>query len=208
MINEDREQFSLLIEALASAFSIDASAGLVLGYWMGLKDMALADIEGAIDRALRECKFMPKPVELRALAGEMSNEQRAVLAWDAFKKAISQHGAYRSVDFDDPLINATARNLGGWTALCAKPNEEFDKWTRKDFERVYTSMCSSGTSPESCMPLAGLCDAENGARGYAVEPPRRVLTGLPEHRSLQLRALSVRAIPQGETMRLVASVAP
>lgn len=206
MTNEDREQFSLLIEAMASAFSADASAGLVLGYWMGLKDLDLPAIEHAIDRALRECKFMPKPVELRALAGEMSNEQRAVLAWDALKKAISQHGAYRAVDFDDPLINATVRNLGGWTALCEKPNEEFDKWTRKDFERVYASMCSSGTSPESCLALPGRCDAENGARGFAVEPPRRVLTGLPEHRNPQLRALSVRQIPQGETMRLVASV--
>lgn len=183
MTENDREHFVLLIGGLASAYGIEPTTALKLGYWMGLKTLPLADIERAINRALETCKFMPRPVELRELAGEITLDQRAVLAWDALRKAIRQHGTYASVDFDDPVINAAVRSLGGWSMVCAKDPDEFEKWTRKEFERLYASLCASGTSAESMLHLAGRHEIDNGSNGFEIEAPRVVATGLPEHRA-------------------------
>ena len=193
MRHEDREEFGLLIEALASSFRAEATAALVLGYWMGLKDLELRDVERAVERALTTCKHMPRPVELRELSGEMSTDQRAVVAWDALRKTISLRGGYASVDFDDPVINATVRNLGGWSKICATPTEEFEKWTRKDFERVYASLCQSGVTAEAAAHLPGAHEIQNSAQGYLTGGPFRVATGLPPHRANVLRELSAPA---------------
>lgn len=182
MTGSDRERFVSVLEALCASFRVEPSEALLEGYWLGLSDLALADVQRAAVRAIRECQHMPRPVELRKLTGEMGAEGRAVRAWSALKGAIAAHGAYRSVDFDDPLVNATVRNLGGWPRLCATATEEFEKWTRKDFERIYSSLMQHGASEEQVMYLPGITETENGARGYEAEPPRRVLTGLPAHR--------------------------
>jgi hypothetical protein len=181
--NEDREHFALLIDSLAASFGVEPTTALKLGYWMGLKDLAIADIETAIDRALRQNKFMPKPVELRELAGEMSPQQRAVLAWDAARRALHQNGTYVSVDFDDPLINAAIRSCGGWQQLGMQDGEEFEKWTSQKFQKNYVTYLLAGTSRESMQHLAGKHEIENGARGFELEPPRQVATGLPQHRA-------------------------
>jgi hypothetical protein len=190
----DRETFALFIKGLAAAHGVEASTALQLGYWMGLKDLPLSSIEHAIDRALSSCRHMPKPVELRELAGEITNTQRAIIAWDALRRAIASHGSYRSVDFDDPLVNATVRNLGGWSKICGTGTEEFEKWTRKEFERVYLSLCASGASTEACAYLVGATEHRNEAQGGEalkyIEPPAIVVTGLPPHKRQVVRQLA------------------
>jgi hypothetical protein len=182
MTEHDREHFALLMDSLAAAYGAEATTGLKLGYWMGLKDLPLADVEASIGRALNERKFMPKPVELRELAGQMTAEQRAVLAWDALRKAIREHGTYASVNFDDPLINATVRSIGGWQQLGLQAQEEFEKWTSQKFTKTYASLMASGCPDDHLKHLAGKHEVDNGSNGHAIEPPRYVTTGLPAHR--------------------------
>jgi hypothetical protein len=59
----------------------------------------------------RPDKWMPSPGELRELAGDVRPADRAVLAFQALKTACSRVGAFRSPDFDDPLINATVQSI-------------------------------------------------------------------------------------------------
>lgn len=183
MLDQERKAFALLIDALAANFGKPAEEPLLEAYWRALRDLPLGAVEQAVDAALRQCKHMPRGVELRELAGEIPNTSRAVLAWAALQKAIGQHGAYRSVDFDDPVINATVRNLGGWQRLCAMPVEEFEKWLRKDFERVYASLCSSGVSQEAVAYLPGIHEQSNVSGGHEVKPPLLIAAGLPAHRA-------------------------
>jgi hypothetical protein len=183
----DRTKLLSLIASLAATFNREGDYPMYRGYEMGLADLALADVKRAAVRAIRECRFMPSVAELRELAGVIPPTDRAIKAWDAFAKGIAEHGYYASVDFDDPLINATARSLGGWEHSCivaSKGGDEFEKWFRKDFERVYAAFVRSGVSDEAAAPLIGYVDRTNAFDGYhdAIQPPAQITTDLPPHR--------------------------
>ena len=180
MLETDRPQFAQAITALASSFRSETDEALLEGYWWALDDLELVAVQRAIRAAMRQCKFMPAAVELRELAGGMSPASRAIVAWEKFAGAVSRHGAYETITFDDHAINATIRNLGGWIKVCDLPGDEFDKWLRKDFERVYQAYLQTGTSAEAGAPLLGIFDQENGRQGYDQREPVVVLTGLPK----------------------------
>lgn len=186
----DRAQFAMALQALAATFRVEPTEPLLEGYWRALRDLPMDAVERAVDTAIRQCQHMPRGVELRQLSGEMSNGVRAVHAWSVLQKAIGQHGAYRSVDFDDPVLNATVRNLGGWQKLCATSTEEFEKWTRKDFERIYSALCASGITEEQAKYLPGAHEQSNAASGFAIAAPTKVAAGLPPHRDGIMRQLS------------------
>lgn len=174
-----------LIAALAMAFGKESPTAMLLGYAMGLDDISTPELKRAVQRAMKECKFMPVPMELRELAGIATGNQRAALAFDVFANAVSIHGGYASVTFDDPLVNATVRNLGGWERCCnigaAEDVNQFETWLRKEFERVYSGMLKSGATAELCGPLIGIADRENRANGYPTKPLRQIACNLPKH---------------------------
>lgn len=181
MLDQDRPKFALLVNALAANFGKQADEPMLEGYWRALRDMPIASVERAVDSALQQCRYMPRGVELRELGGEMPIAARAVLAWDAVRRALALHGGYASVNFDDPIVNATIRNLGGWQRITALDTEETDKWTRKEFERIYGSLCSSGVTEEQAAHLVGIHEQNNAPLG--IEPRiTAVVTGLPPHR--------------------------
>lgn len=188
MLEQDRKKFALLVDSLAANFGKPAEEALLEAYWRALRDLPIESVERAVDAALRQCQHMPRGVELRELCGDMATETRAALAWEALRKAIGAHGSYRSVDFDDKVINATVRNLGGWQRLCAIGGEEFDKWTRKDFERIYLALVASGVTEEQIKHLPGVHEQANAASAYAIAAPAVVVTGLPAHREGVIRA--------------------
>lgn len=176
------QRFTELMQGLAATFRVQADEALFMGYEMALDDLPIDTIAGAVRRACRECQFMPSGAELRKMCGVQSPEARALTAWEIVKKSVGSCGGYASVTFDDPVINATIRTLGGWVSLCDTPaGDEFDKWKRKEFERVYRELWNSGVSPEMARPLIGLTAQENSATGFIehIPEPLRIETGLP-----------------------------
>ena len=171
-----------ILGALGETFNRPVTDVTVRAYAMALDDLPMAAIEQAARRALRESTFFPTAHDIRKLAGCVDGAERVAIAWDVFEKAVVQHGGYRSVCFDDPVLNATIMNLGGWQACCEKPVEEFDKWLRKSFERVYAAFMSSRRGSTSA--LLGICDSENV--GYPMQRPERIETGLPKLADLRL----------------------
>lgn len=190
MIESDRENFLLLIESLAAAFGVSVEPALLEGYWLGLDDLPIEALASAVRLAIRQSERMPRPRELRSLAGDMPNDARAVQAWGVVSRSVGRFGAYASVNFDDPVINATIRNLGGWPLICTKTVEEFETWLRKDFERIYASLARNGVTEEAARYLVGHHETTNAAAGYRFEPPKEITTGLPAHATSPLRRLS------------------
>lgn len=182
--SEARERQEL-IAALIMTFGKEPSAPQLLGYTMGLDDISTPDLKRAVGRAMHECKFLPVPAELRELSGIATGNQRAALAFDVFANAVSIHGGYASVTFDDPLINATVRNLGGWERCCNvgadEVTKEFETWLRGKFIEVYAGMLKSGANADQCAPLIGIADRENRANGYPTRPLNRIACNLPKH---------------------------
>ena len=125
-------------------------------YQLGLDGLTAEQISASVGRALRACKFLPSPAELRELAGELPIGERAELAWLEFSQAVSRIGCYKSVDFRDSIVNAVVRSLGGWQACCSMDADKFDSFLRRDFLKTYQAFSRSRPSEESCGHLPGI----------------------------------------------------
>lgn len=167
MTDADRAKFAESIVAMAATFGREVDQPALLGYWYGLCDLNVDDVQRAIIAGIRTKKFMPAVAELRELAGELPPATRALVAWDALCRAVAEHGGYRSVAFDDPALTASIRQLGGWQRICDTPADQFDVWLRKDFLSIYVA--NLGRPIRSNPALLGIFD----------RPPVLVSTGLP-----------------------------
>ena len=181
-------KFGILIAALGASFGRQVDEATLTAFEIGLSDLPLEKITAAVQAAIRSCRFMPSPAELRELAGVVSPQHRAVVAWTAFSAAVSKHGFYKSVDFDDPVVNAVVRSLGGWLRVSSiDDSKEFEVFLRRDFERTYLALYAAGISAEQAAPLVGHLQAQNELHGYAgrefngvaINQLVRIATGLP-----------------------------
>jgi hypothetical protein len=151
---------------------------------------AVSDLDGeawkaACLRLMQTWKWprLPPISELRAeVLGLVDPEKRAVIAWDRVREAMRQHGAYCSIEFDDPVIHAAIRAVmgaSGWPGLCELDPEEL-KWRGKDFREAYVAIGEVGMRPQDHQALDGLVARDARRSGTA---PRiefvRVETGLP-----------------------------
>lgn len=177
----------MAVGALAEAFNRQASDAMVRAYAIGLEGLTAQQIESAAAAALRSCRFMPTPAELRELAGEIRVSDRAEIAWAAFERAVRIQGGYRSVCFDDPAINATVISLGGWKSCCEMPAKEFDQFLRPKFLKAYEAAVRTRSGAGA---LTGMFAAHNASHGVSGDPraPKTVLivTGLPAAPGLPL----------------------
>lgn len=185
MDRSDLPQLVQLVACLCESFGRTPSKVTYLAYEIGLSDLPIESITKAVERALRESRFMPSAAELRELAGETTKEDRAVLAWTALQSHLYL-GPYKHVDFDDPFTNATIRSLGGWpTFLSRFSGAEAEKWLRKEFIDTYRAVHRSGATGEAAKPLPGLSGGTYGD-GTKYDPPIvKVKTGLPAVPMLQ-----------------------
>ena len=177
----ENQRKSVAVAAMAEMYRRElTTTGLKL-YVAALADVPASDVEQAIVRAVAAEKWMPTPAELRELAGCANVADRAVYAFSAMESAISAVGSYRSPDFDDPLINAAVRMLGGWERVCGLPVEEFDKWFRKDFLATYETLARTGVNGDADAPLVGIHERTNRGLGYGngKSCAVRITTGLP-----------------------------
>jgi hypothetical protein len=167
------------VTILAEAFGKTATAAMFKAYELGLRGLTSEQVKFATQQALEQCRFMPPPAELRELI-YLKPQDRAVKAWLVFERAVVANGCIRSVTFDDPLINATVRALGGWEHCCSMPAAEFDTFLQKRFQETYCSLSRAGVSAEQAAPLVGWFDRQNALNGYDPQPLALIETGLPQ----------------------------
>lgn len=152
-----------LVVLLGETYRQTVTEATIQAYEIGLEGLSDETIVAAGKRAIQELKFMPTPAELRDLAGA-GTKNRAIVAWGDVQRAIP-HGSYRHVDFQDSIINATIRILGGWPALFERIGSADDeKWYRTEFVRIYETLSYSGVDGDTCRPLPGRSEVavENG----------------------------------------------
>lgn len=165
MTENDKKQFKVTIAALAEALSPNRSLSTAAQklYWMALNDLPWQAVEKGMMRCLRETKIkaMPTPAEIREKSGAITIESAGVVAWSTLKQAILTIGYYKSVDFEDRVINAVIRSMGGWMAICDVPKPEFDKFYYHRFLKAYKAFADSGVSAEMGHHLAGFAEDTN-----------------------------------------------
>lgn len=176
MDQSNKADFALAIGAMFASFGQDSTPAIIHGYWLGLADMDISDVQRAVAMALQRCKFLPKPTELRELVGaSLGEEENAIAAWSDVQRAVGL-GPYKHIDFEDKLCNAVIRNMGGWPSFIGRlTDSEAEKWVRLEFIKCYRSFARSGVNGELIQPLAGLSSAEV-VSGRIGDPVPRLVT--------------------------------
>lgn len=168
-----KADFGVAVSAMFEAFGQEVTTPRLLGYWIGLRDLELPIVEAVVAKAIRDCKHLPTPSELREFAGHTSASDRAVLAWNDVLRAVP-YGPYKHIDFEDPCCNAAIRMLGGWPGFVARFSDvESEKWARLDFLKTYQSISQAGVDGDVSRPLPGLAEVQSsGGKVISFKPVR------------------------------------
>lgn len=172
-------------------------------------DMSSDDFRRGIVACLRDYRFagFPPVGLIRQAAGVSGGvpdvDSAALLAWDKVLRAMREHGAYRSIQWDDPAIVPTIKTIAeSWAMLCEQSSEQLHTWTKKAFVEAYKShrIAPSGSSVVS----VGLIASEAARSGYDVPEACRIgqetsatygfLTAEPKYIAGPIEKL-VRALP-------------
>lgn len=168
MDESEKPDFGARILAVGLMYEKQITKVVIDLYWSSLKDLPLKDIEIALQMHMRDQdkgRFMPKPADLRGFI--CKPEKAAVIAWSQVERAMSKHGRYQTIQFQDGVINAVVADMGGWPWICAQNLEE--PWTQKEFERRYEAYRDQRI--ENHTPLVGIVELENRNRGFLNEIP-------------------------------------
>ncbi len=179
---ESSKRFTMLLMGLLQAHQVEATEAMLEVYSLALVDLTPDQMQTAVLRAIRELPRMPKPAELRELAGvNVAEDTKAVEAWSDVQRAVAI-GPYKWIDFADQRINATIRSMGGWPNFLESFNDaESEKWARHNFLKAYAAV-GDRLSPESCRPLIGLGE-KTCVAGKMVDPVVRIECDSPERRT-------------------------
>lgn len=180
-MNLSRDAFDRIMQRLLDVYPNRKLNKHQLETWfLVMRDMTEEQLQAAVLLHIRNGDDWPTPAKLRQNIGLVDPgmadpKQRALVAWPVVKGSIKRVGGHLSVDFDDPLVNATVRALGGWEDLTMKTSDEL-KFVMHEFLKTYAAFSITGVSGDQCRPLYGYIDRMNGT---APVNPRRVAVGLP-----------------------------
>ncbi len=144
---EKVHQISQRIIALCEYYRVEFGKMTFAMYVSDLAQYDIAAIDKAIElhrRHVENGKFMPKSAHLieyiekmsvRGLMGQRI-EEAALNAWDAVMQAVRTQGRYSDVRFDDPIIHAVIKVMGGWLHFCNIELKDRE-WEQRQFEKRY-----------------------------------------------------------------------
>jgi hypothetical protein len=163
MTQAEFDVFAVELAKTADLFgeALHESRGLL--YFEALADLPLPTVVAGLFRARQECRFFPKPGEVRELVAGSRGDQ-AEVAWARFLAAVRQHGSYASVDFGDAALHETVRVLwGGWDQTWRLETSELP-YKHAEFLKIYRAMAKRGLPPAG--PMLGQVALDNAARGF------------------------------------------
>lgn len=164
MTNHESGQFFTRLLALSELFDAKFSEAKGSLYFEALRDLPLERVIQAMNEAVKICKFMPRPAEIRTLAlGD--SEDRAEIAWVSFRQAMKRAGSYASLSVADAALGESIIAMfGSWPAACAQElSPEMWSSKRKEFGRVYRVICQRNLDGSRYLP--GICEQQNTGRG-------------------------------------------
>lgn len=139
MTPADAVNFSRMLTLVAEQYGKAMSPDLIQLYFDGLSHLPIEAVRAAFQKHIRNTdtgQWMPKIADvIRACEGK--SEDAAYLALVELQGAFSSVGAWRSVEFTDPITRAVVRDMGGWPELCNRNAEEWAKFGAPDFMRRY-----------------------------------------------------------------------
>lgn len=172
MRQDDFDRFAAMLAVVAEYCGKALSPGVISLYWQGLQDLDIDAVRQALNAHVQNPdtgQYMPKIADIRRMLGGTTRDA-ALMAWNKVCEAVGRAGSYRSVCFDDPIINRVLLDIGGWPELCAKPADEMPFVERNFCDRYRAYRTQGGVAGHPAY-LVGLCEAMNAQAGHRSEPP-------------------------------------
>lgn len=155
-------------------FGREVTEPLLLCYDVALDDLPDAEVQRSIIECMRSRKFCPTAAELR----ETISGAPDAIATRAFSVLSSNVDSYKTLAFEDQLISAVVRLLGGVARIADMSRQDFDTWYRKEFIRQYVNLLQMQRPVgEMGRPLVGIIDATNHTMCNVVTIPCDYRTG-------------------------------
>ena len=179
MTRADFKAFSNLMQGLTECYGKTLSAqGIALRFQL-LAAHRIADVRRAAMSILSTRKYtsMPTPADFLELLNGGLPEDLAEVEAGKVLEAVSEHGAYASVVFDNAITQAViVRAYRGWPQLCAiLGTEESELWFRRNFVKVWLAYSRQNVAIIGHLP--GLTELENCRNGFLEALPAPVLIG-------------------------------
>lgn len=196
MTIDQYDQFKDGMKVLAEVSEHEATDAKLKIYWEIFKEYPLDDFLRGVSILVktRTTASFPKPAEI-IQAFEGVPDDHVALAVSSTRKAIREVGMYKSVTFEDVIINQVIDRLGGWVYVC----NDFDwEYRRKEFEQLYEAIKREGGGV-SIKYLLGQHEINN-AKQFSewIKPPLRVLKSGVIDESLLLEWKQPRQLVAGE----------
>jgi hypothetical protein len=168
MERSQSEALFSMLEAISKMKNREMTVEIFKLWLVAMEGYPFEEIKSAFNRYIQTEKGMPEPVDIvKILRG--SGEDLTLSALIKVEEAMRVHGGYATVVFDDPIIHAVIRQLGGWVRLCSLPEEKF-VWWRKDFKERYQHHLRMGLHQEDVpLKLSGIFDEANRPLGVPAQ---------------------------------------
>lgn len=171
MNRSDERSFTILMQGVYALYRADLSDAVLAIWWEAMRSFSFAVVRDALNRHAVNAdtgQFLPKPADVVKLANGSSKDV-ALIAWTKAMRAVSEVGAYRSVDFDDSLVSVVIRDMGGWPAFCGGDVDELG-YRQNEFVTRYRGYATRGELlPSTYLP--GIVELQNRAAGFGVPEP-------------------------------------
>ena len=145
MNDSDKVNFEKLIRATATIYTNikaeDINTMMLRLFFSSLREFSFEQVTYGFEQHLCDPvdgKFFPKPANIikHLKAGEISTEDKALLAWGQVIREIRRVGSYGSLKLDDKQAIAAVKSLGSWQQLCNSTEQEIT-WKKKEFLSNY-----------------------------------------------------------------------
>lgn len=154
---------------LCEVYNREATKLLAEGYYMVLKELDINTFNTAIANVMSGRKYSTLPLPADILESVIGNpEDNAILALKMVEDAMKEHGAYKSVSFDDKIALTCIENLGGWITICQMELKDWE-WKKKEFITLYKALMRNPQNIKHTPYLAGICEHQNRLSGYDEE---------------------------------------
>lgn len=162
-----RNEFAICMGVLEAAYPRTGKLNQQqLDVWFdNLSDLTVEQLRTAVRTAIRQGDDWPSVAKLRNYSGAdgIPAKDRPLVAWNAVVDARDKLTEHHSVYFDDPVVNAVIRQLGGWQELMNTPANEM-RWLQKDFCAAYTALSAVALRDEQTARLPGVQGMSRSAK--------------------------------------------
>lgn len=180
---DDRAGFLKGLCHVAAIFDTEMPEARIEGYFAALKDLPLWLVEDAFDRAVQNCRFFPRPAELRAMVTEKPDAGALIASLQLAMRKYGTTPGFNPAPHLPPLLNMLIERLGGWYTVMGMPFESLMRHVEKLAPPLVEAASARGMSLQ-------LLDAP------PAQPPRMLEQAVESDPTPEGRALLKRLFPE------------